>query len=158
MVYKRNEQYGLPQTGFKNGCEVSNYNLLTHEELVAEGWELAEDPQYAPTKELLIEQSNQKCEELIGKGFHLDLGTGIKHFGCSLENQSNIDNLYHTAFLVSQGFPLPEGVSLEYNTSDDECIHPLVFDQCVALWVKKNSHIYKYRKACQDEKMVILSE
>ena len=109
------------------------------------------------TKEQLIEQSNQRCEESILKGFYLNLGSGEKHFGCSLENQANIDNLYHTAFLVSQGFPLPQGVNLEYNTSTDECIHPLSFEQCVGLWVAKNAHVYKHRKACQDEKLAILN-
>jgi len=157
MIYKRNEQYGLPQTDIlKNGKIVSNYNLLTEKELKEEGWELVEEP--SPSNEELIRQSNSKCEQLISEGFYLDLGTGLKHFGCSLENQANIDNLYHTAFLVNQSFDLPSGVSLEYNTSTDECIHPLTFEQCVGLWIAKNAHVYKHRKACQDEKLAILNE
>lgn len=101
---------------------------------------------------------NMECKNGIEQGFTVDLGTGEKHFGCSIENQSNIDNLYLTAQAVMQGFELPIGSALEYNTSDDECLENLTPEQVTALWVAKNTHVYKYRKLCEQKKKAVKDE
>ena len=95
------------------------------------------------------DELNQQCKDNIIGGFVVDLGTGEKHFGCSIENQSNIDNLYLSAMMVAQGMMLPEGTSLEYNTSEDECLSGLTVEQVTMLWVAKNTHVYKHRKECE---------
>lgn len=105
-----------------------------------------------------IDKLDAECGENINKGFYLDLGDGLKHFNCKLYNQANIDSLKDTALMVREGFALPEGVLLEYNTSSDECLHDLTVDQVVALWTAKNIHIYKYRKECEVKKKLITGD
>lgn len=98
---------------------------------------------------------DNQCYDSIVEGFTVDIGLGEKHFKCDLLNQSNIDNLWMNAQLVQQGYDLPEGTALEYNTSDDECLENLTVEQCLALWVAKNTHVYKYRKECELAKKAI---
>jgi len=63
MIYKRNEQYGLPQTGvLNNGQNVSNYNLLPTAVLEAEGWQLVEEPVIEPIE---IEPTIEEQIELL---------------------------------------------------------------------------------------------
>ena len=50
MIYKRNEQFGLPQTGVVDGKEISNYHLLPKAILEKEGWKLVEEPVVIPTE------------------------------------------------------------------------------------------------------------